>query len=96
MMRPSVGSDFLPEIAGGVVGDLVQINHSGMGFGAVAQKITLGRAQIDGKAKPVGNDRRAADQRFAGVQGGKGGIIQRRLTLAEPDLVQPLPGPHQN
>ena len=38
------GTHFLPKVAGGVMGDPVKVDDTGMGFGAVAQKIALGGA----------------------------------------------------
>ena len=66
---PLTGAQLLPELRDRVVGDPVKVDHPGMGFGAVADKITMGGAQVDRKAKAFGNDGLACDQGVERMQG---------------------------
>ena len=88
--------DFLPEFRRRVMPDLVQIDHPGMRFGTVTDQIALIGAQVDREAEPFGNNGFATYQRVLFVQRGQGHVIQHGMTLAKPDLVQPLPGADQD
>jgi hypothetical protein len=78
------------------VPDPVEVDHAGMGLGAVADQIGVRGPQIHRKAQALFDHRRLVDQRGLRMQGGKRGIVQRGLSAAKADLVETHAGTDQH
>ena len=87
---------FVPEIAGVIGADAVQVDHPAVGPGAVSHQIAAGGLQIDRKSQAVVDQGRAAHQGLAGVQLAQLGVRQNGLTPPQPQLVQPHAGTDQD
>ncbi len=93
---PMFGMHLLPEIARRVVVDQVQVDHPGMGLCTPARQRAPFGPQIHRKAQPAVDMGLAGNQRLIRVQLHKRRVVQNRLALTKPDLVQAHSGAHQH